>query len=313
MSAGHDHGANAHEGALKKALLLTAGFLLVEVAGGLWSGSLALLSDAAHMFTDAVALGIALLAIRLGRRAADDARTFGYARFEILAAAFNALLLFGVAGYVLYEAYRRFSSPPEVQSLAMLAVATAGLAINFISMRLLAGGREQSLNVKGAYLEVWADLLGSVGVIAGAIVIYFTGWTWVDTAVAVAIGLWVLPRTWTLLSESVNVLLEGVPREVDIQAVSRLLQDYPGVLDVHDLHIWSVSNGKTSLTAHVVYDPRIDPQQALRDLRARLAGEYSIHHSTLQMETQACERGSGAPHFGPASAADGRQKEPAHG
>ncbi|MGB6104935.1 MAG: cation diffusion facilitator family transporter [Pusillimonas sp.] len=297
MSAGHDHGANANERSLKRALLLTSTFLVVEVVGGIWSGSLALLSDAAHMFTDAVALGIALLAIRMGRRAEDDARTFGYARFEILAAAFNALLLFVVAGYVLYEAYRRFSEPPEVQSVAMLVVATAGLIINFISMRMLTGGKDKSLNIKGAYLEVWADLLGSVGVIVGAIVIYFTGWTWVDTLVAVAIGLWVLPRTWVLLSESVNVLLEGVPSEVVLQDVREQLVNHPGITNVHDLHVWSLSNGKTSLTAHVVYDSTINPQRALEEIRAGLIEKFSIRHSTIQMETEVCELGAGASHF----------------
>lgn len=301
MSAGHDHGANANERSLKRALLLTSTFLVVEVVGGIWSGSLALLSDAAHMFTDAVALGIALLAIRMGRRAADDARTFGYARFEILAAAFNALLLFVVAGYVLYEAYRRFSEPPEVQSIAMLVVATAGLIINFISMRMLTGSKDKSLNIKGAYLEVWADLLGSVGVIAGAIVIYLTGWTWVDTLVAVAIGLWVLPRTWVLLSESVNVLLEGVPSEVVLKDVRELLVSHPGVANVHDLHVWSLSNGKTSLTAHVVYDSTINPQRALEEIRAGLAEKFSIRHSTIQMETKVCELGAGASHFADSS------------
>lgn len=305
MSAGHDHGANANERSLKRALLLTSTFLVVEVVGGIWSGSLALLSDAAHMFTDAVALGIALLAIRMGRRAADDARTFGYARFEILAAAFNALLLFVVAGYVLYEAYRRFSEPPEVQSIAMLVVATAGLIINFISMRMLTGSKDKSLNIKGAYLEVWADLLGSVGVIAGAIVIYLTGWTWVDTLVAVAIGLWVLPRTWVLLSESVNVLLEGVPSEVVLKDVRELLVSHPGVANVHDLHVWSLSNGKTSLTAHVVYESTINPQIALEEIRANLAEKFSIRHSTIQMEAKVCELGAGVSHFADSFFAEG--------
>lgn len=298
MSDTHNHGAGASASQLKKALALTATFLVVEVAGGLWSGSLALLSDAAHMLTDVVALAIALLAVRIGRRPADDQRTFGYARFEILAAAFNALLLFAVAGYVLYEAWRRFSEPPQVQSVAMLVVAAAGLATNLVSMRLLAGGKDASLNVKGAYLEVWADLLGSVGVIAGAIVIWLTGWVWVDTLVAVAIGLWVLPRTWVLLGESVHVLLEGVPRGLSLPAVRGALAGHPGVASVHELHVWSLTSGQISLTAHVVHAPEAQPQALLVALRGLLAQRFDLHHTTLQVEAQACELAGEVHSFG---------------
>jgi cobalt-zinc-cadmium efflux system protein len=169
-----------------------------------------LLSDAAHMFTDAAALAIApsAQAVRVARRPSSAKRTYGYYRFEILAAAFNALLLFGVAGYILYEGWQRLREPAQVQSSGMLVVAVLGLIVNLISMRMLQGGKDKSLNVKGAYLEVWSDMLGSIGVIGAALVIRFTGWVWVDAVVAVAIGLWVLPRTWLLLKESLNVLLE---------------------------------------------------------------------------------------------------------
>lgn len=308
MSEGHDHSAGVNEQSLKRALILTSTFLVVEVIGGVWSGSLALLSDAAHMATDAVALGIALVALRMGRREADDVRTFGYARFEILAAAFNALLLFGVAGYVLYEAYQRLSKPPEVQTTAMLLVAIAGLITNVISMRMLSGGKDDSLNVKGAYLEVWADLLGSVGVIVGAIVIYLTGWAWVDSLVAVAIGLWVLPRTWILLGASINVLLEGVPREVSIGAVRKVLESQPGVLGVHELHVWSVSNGKISLTAHIVHNLSGQQQQTLLEqLRLALARDFSIRHTTLQLESEPCELAGERHTFGDAVSVDAPQ------
>ena len=202
MGAGHDHGAGANARRLTLALLLTGCFLIVEVIGAITFNSLALLSDAAHMLTDVAALVIALAAIKVGQRAPDDARTFGYRRFEILAAAFNALLLFVVAGYVLYEGVRRLMAPSEVESIGMMAVAAVGLVVNLISMRLLAGGKDDSLNVKGAYLEVWADMLGSVGVIAGATLIWLTGWNWVDPVVGIAIGLWVLPRGGTLLKDT---------------------------------------------------------------------------------------------------------------
>lgn len=218
MSAGHDHAlpATTKERSLGWALVLTSAFLIAEVVGGVVLNSLALLSDAAHMFTDVAALAIALAAIRVGRRAVDDRRTFGYHRFEILAAAFNALLLFGVAAYILYEAWQRWSNPPAVQTTGVLVIAVLGTIVNLVSMRLLSSGKDSSLNVKGAYLEVWSDLLGSIGVIVGALVILFTGWNWVDTVIAVAIGLWVLPRTWILLRETLNILLEGVPDGIDL-------------------------------------------------------------------------------------------------
>ena len=213
MSATHTHAlpTSQNEKFLWIALGLTSSFLIAEVIGGIVTGSLALLSDAAHMFTDASALAISLAAMRIAKRPADLRRTFGYHRFEILAAAFNAILLFLVAFYILYEAYQRFNFPAEVQPIGMLVIASIGLIVNLISMRLLSAGKDTSLNVKGAYLEVWSDMLGSIGVIAGALMIRFTGWVWVDSAIAVAIGLWVLPRTWMLLKESLNILLEGVP------------------------------------------------------------------------------------------------------
>ena len=215
MSSGHPHApaqgkpGAPHQRSLWIALALTSAFMVAEVIGGVITGSLALISDAAHMFTDTAALAIALAAMQIAKRPVDPRRTFGYHRFEILAAAFNALLLFGVALYILFEAWQRFSAPPSVDSVPMLVVASVGLVVNMISMRLLASGKDGSLNVKGAYLEVWSDMLGSLGVIVGAIVIWLTGWTWVDTVIAVAIGLWVLPRTWVLLRASINILLRG--------------------------------------------------------------------------------------------------------
>ena len=190
-SPGHSHTNGANTRSLAIALSLTGSFLIAELVGAYWFNSLALLSDAAHMFTDAAALAIALVAVRIGQRSADAQRTYGYRRFEILAAAFNAVLLFVVAGYVLYEGITRFFDPKPVGSIGMLAVASLGLVVNLIAMRVLAGGKETSLNMKGAYLEVWADMLGSLGVIAAAITIWLTGKTWIDPIVAIAIGLWV--------------------------------------------------------------------------------------------------------------------------
>ena len=300
MSAGHDHGASsANERNLWIVLGLTTAFMLAEIAGGVLTKSLALISDAAHMFTDAAALAIALAAIRIGKRAADHKRTFGYYRFEILAAAFNAVVLFLVAAYILYEAYERFRSPPEINSAGMLVIASIGLIVNLIGMRMLRGGAESSLNVKGAYLEVWADMLGSLGVIVAAVVIYFTRWAWVDALVAAAIGLWVLPRTWKLLRESLNILLEGVPLDVNLDEIERALLAIPGVREIHDLHIWALSSGRNSLTAHAVLAEGGDEQAVLRQVTELLASRFSIRHVTVQIEAVACDMKQmhGGAHF----------------
>lgn len=296
MSNAHDHGKSGNERAMWIALFLTGGFMGAEVIGGLLTGSLALISDAAHMLTDTMALAIALFAIRMGRRPADARRSFGYARFEILAAAFNAAMLFAVAFYIFYEAVERLRQPAEIQSMAMLVIASLGLAVNLISMRLLASGKDDSLNVKGAYLEVWSDMLGSLGVIAGALLIRFTGWTWLDPLIAVAIALWVLPRTWTLLSASVNVLLEGVPEGVKLLNVDLALRSTPGVQDVHDLHIWAITSGKTNLSAHLLLTEGMDAEQLRINVSALLSQQFGIRHSTLQCEFTPCDSGDDSVH-----------------
>lgn len=285
---GHDHTAGANAKALTIALILTGGYLLVEVAGAIVFNSLALLSDAGHMLTDVAALVIALLAIRIGQRAPDDKRTFGYRRFEILAAAFNALMLFAVAIYVLVEAVRRFRSPEAVQSTGMLVVAAIGLAVNLLSMRILMSGKDASLNVKGAYLEVWADMIGSIGVIAGALVIRFTGWTLVDPIVAIGIGLWVLPRTWILLRDTINVLLQGVPGGLSLSEVRRALQSVSGVSGVHDLHIWSMTTDDVSCTVHIEIDDPTHSDVVRIAVQTMLSDRFAIEHCTIQTEVEPC-------------------------
>ena len=314
MSAGHDHAlpATTKERSLRWALGLTSAFLIAEVVGGVVLNSLALLSDAAHMFTDVAALAIALAAIRIARRPADQRRTFGYHRFEILAAAFNALLLFGVAGYILFEAWQRWRQPEEVQTTGVLVVAALGLVVNLASMWMLRSGKDASLNVKGAYLEVWSDMLGSIGVIAGAIVIRITGWNWVDSVIAVAIGLWVLPRTWVLLKDTLNILLEGVPEGIDIAAVRQSLLGLPGVLGVHDLHVWAVTSGRPSLTVHLVHAPDVaTPTELLERARAVLAADHRIRHTTVQLETQPCAQADVAVGLG-GSGDEAPSREDAH-
>lgn len=287
----HDHShAEVTEANSKKlmfALGLTVIFLIVEVVAGFITQSLALLSDAAHMFTDAAALAIALAAIQIGKKPADNKRTFGYQRFEILAALFNASMLFVVAIYILFEAYQRFSQPPEIQSMGMMIVAAIGLVINLISMSILASSAKHSLNIKGAYLEVLSDALGSVGVIIGAAIIYFTGWMWVDTIVAVLIGFWVLPRTWVLLKQSINILLEGVPDEIDIETLRNDLLSLQGVQGIHQLKVWAISSKNIHLTAHLIA-PDVEQKQLYREAVELLSHQHHISDITLQIEDDHC-------------------------
>ena len=297
MGGGHDHGSGAirHERPLWWAFGLTTVFLVAEVVGGLMTNSLALLSDAAHMATDVIALTISLIAVRLSRRPPDAKRTYGYARLEAIGALINGGMLFLVAGYILWEAVGRFRAPPPVASTGMLVIAALGLAVNLISMRLLKAGSGESLNVKGAYLEVWADMLGSLGVIVGAVIIMATNWTLADPIIAVLIGLWVLPRTWTLVREAGQVLMQGAPHGLNVDTVRDLMLAHPGVQTVHDLHIWALGSKEPILTAHVVVaDPAQSAESVRRSLLAALDVSFGIEHATLQVE--GADAGEGEQH-----------------
>ncbi len=291
MAHDHDHSKHAHtadgERRMRWNLLITAAFFLVELIAGFLTGSLALLSDAAHMATDVMALGIALAAIHLGRRPADARRTYGYRRFEILAAAVNAAGLLVISVFILLEAWRRFQNPETVDTSGMLLVAFLGLVVNLIAVQLLHAGAAHSLNMRGAYLEVLSDLVGSALVIVAALVIRYTGWEGIDPLVAVAIGLWVLPRGWALLSESVNILLEGVPRGVALNELRSDLAALPNVAEVHDLHLWAITSGQASLTAHLrVADwPR---DGALLEAARAVARKHGVDHTNFQIERDAC-------------------------
>lgn len=284
----HTHGSTSNPTRLTIALVLTGSFLIAEIVGGIVFKSLALLSDAAHMFTDVVALVIALVAIKIGARASDDRRTFGYRRFEVLAATFNAVLLFGVAIYVLVEGIKRFFEPEPVQSTGMLVVAVLGLLINLISMQVLSSRKDKSLNIKGAYLEVWADMLGSLGVIIGAVGIAVTGWQWIDPVIAILIGFWVLPRTWILLKDTTQILLEGAPRGMVLSDVRSALESTDGVSSVHDLHVWTSGADQPSCSVHVELTPGSDSERVRQDLADTLRTKYGISHATIQTEKEAC-------------------------
>jgi cobalt-zinc-cadmium efflux system protein len=287
----HDHGlARAPERALRIVLALTATLTLAEALGGWLTRSLALLSDAAHMLTDTAALAIALVALYLGKRSADARRTFGYARFEILAAAFNAAILIIAAVYIFVVAVQRLREPAVIDTTPMMLLAALALVVNLIAMRLLRHGSQHSLNLKGAYLEVWSDMLGSIGVLIAGAVIAWTSWMPIDPIVAVAISLWILPRTWVLLKDSVNILLEGVPAGVDVTAIEFALRDVPGVAGIHDLHVWSVSSGQVLLTAHIERDAAAmeSDSQTLTTVRTLITQRFGISHATLQLEHVVC-------------------------
>lgn len=261
--------------------------MVAEVIGSVITGSLALLADAAHMLTDAGGLALALLAIRFAARPATPQKTYGYLRAEILSAQANAVVLLLVTLYILYEAYQRFVSPPEILGGPMLAVAVVGLFVNFASMWLLAGGASESLNVRGAYFEVLSDMLGSLGVIAAALIVMLTGWRLADPIIAAGIGLFIVPRTWNLLKQVTNILLEGTPPEVDVALLERKLLAIPGVQAVHELHVWTITSGLDSMSGHIVVADMAEARRVLRAARAILAEEFNIDHVTIQMEDEA--------------------------
>lgn len=290
MGAGHRHGpsvqtAERHRHRLWIAFALLGAFMAVEAVVALATGSLALLSDAGHMFADVLGIGMALAAMTAARRAAGDPqRTFGLYRIEVLAALANALLLSGVAVYVLMEAVRRFGAPTDVPAAPMLTVATGGLVVNLAAMALLRAGARENLNLRGAYLEVFGDLLGSVGVIVAAGLIALAGWWWADSVAAVAIGLFILPRTWRLGRAAVRILVQAAPEHVDVPAVQARLAALPGVSDVHDLHVWTLTSGMEVASAHLAVDPDAEVGAVLTAARGALHDEFSIEHATLQVE-----------------------------
>ncbi|WP_371526139.1 cation diffusion facilitator family transporter [Streptomyces sp. NBC_01283] len=295
MGAGHDHGHThggtataAYRGRLRIALSITVTVMVVEIVGGLMADSLALIADATHMATDALGLGMALLAIQFANRPATENRTFGYARAEILAALANCLLLLGVGGYVLYEAIQRFITPAETEGGLTIVFGVVGLVANIISLSLLMRGQKDSLNVRGAFLEVVADALGSLAVIVAAVLILTTGWQAADPIASLVIGLMIVPRTVKLLRETLNVLLESAPKGVDMAEVRQHILDLPGVEDVHDLHAWTITSGMPVLSAHVVVSTEtlngIGHEKMLHELQGCLGDHFDVEHCTFQLE-----------------------------
>ncbi|MCZ4512835.1 cation diffusion facilitator family transporter [Streptomyces sp. ActVer] len=299
MGAGHSHGhahgaagggtaSGAYRGRLRVALSITLTVMVVEIIGGMVANSLALVADAAHMATDALGLGMALLAIHFANRPASGSRTFGFARAEILAALANCLLLLGVGGYVLYEAIQRFVTPAETEGGLTIAFGLVGLVANVISLTLLMRGQKESLNVRGAFLEVLADALGSLAVLIAAVVILSTGWQAADPIASIIIALMIVPRTWKLLRETLNVLLEAAPEDVDMAEVRSHILALPGVEGVHDLHVWTITSGLPVLSVHVVVNAEAlnatGHEEMLHELQTCLGDHFDVEHCTFQLE-----------------------------
>jgi cobalt-zinc-cadmium efflux system protein len=285
----HDHHATQAEVAgnrrrLSIALVLTAIYMVAEIVGGIAANSLALLADAGHMFSDAAALGISLVAVMLAQRPATAQRTYGFHRAEILAALTNGAALLVLSVLIAREAWERLSEPPEVQGGLMLAVACGGLAINFANLMILSGGRKRNINVRGAWLHVMADTLGSLGAILAGASIYFFGLRWADPVASFVIASLVLYSAWGLVRETLDVLMEGVPKGISIHEVERALMALPGVRDAHDLHIWSLTSGRNVATTHLVIADGADHQGILDAANRTLAERFAIRHTTIQVE-----------------------------
>ena len=295
---GHGHVHEADAGNLKRvlvALVLTGTFMIVEVVGGIISGSLALLADAGHMLTDTMALALAAVAFHVSKRPADGNLTYGYQRFQILAAFVNGLSLLFIVGWILYEAVARFIAPRDILGETMLIVATAGLVVNIIAFAVLHSGDQENLNIRGAALHVAGDLLGSVAAIVAAIVIIYTGWTLIDPLLSVAVAALILRSAWALVKRSAHVLLEGAPDWLDVDDMQeRIVANVPGVTEIHHVHVWGLTPQQLMMTMHVVIGDDVTSQSGVvRGVKAFVQAEYGIGHSTIEVEIDGCADAEG--------------------
>ncbi len=289
----HNHSHEANESNLKRvmvALVLTGFFMIVEVVGGIISGSLALLADAGHMLTDTMALALAAMAFHVSKRPPDGKLTFGYQRFQILAAFVNGLSLLAIVGWILFEAVMRFINPNEILGETMLVVAAAGLIVNLISFGVLHTGDQENLNIRGAALHVAGDLLGSVAAIVAALVIIYTGWTLIDPILSVAVAALILKSAWALVKRSAHILLEGAPEWLDVHMMQdRIVAGVPGVGEIHHVHIWGLTPQELMLTMHMSVNANVECQSdVVRDTKKFLRDEYGIGHSTIEVDVDGC-------------------------
>lgn len=282
---GHSHGNPENKKVLLIAFLLIASFMIVEVIGGLITNSLALLSDAGHMLSDAAALGLSFFAIMLGQRKASASKTYGYKRFEIIAAALNGITLILISLYIFYEAFQRFSNPPEVQSTGMLIISTIGLIVNIVAAWILMrGDKDENLNVRSAFLHVIGDMLGSVGAIVAALLMIFFGWGIADPIASVIVAILIIISGWRVTKDSFHILMEGTPAHIEVEIVKASLLKIPNVTEVHDLHIWSLTSGMPMLSCHIVIKGDIIQNQILTRAQSILHDDFGIEHSTIQLE-----------------------------
>ncbi|MBK9141111.1 MAG: cation transporter [Candidatus Melainabacteria bacterium] len=303
MSSHHAHD-HSHFGSLaksgKKALItvlaISAFYMVAEVVAGMLTGSLALIADAGHMLGDVAALTLALLAAWFASRPASKSNTYGYFRSEILAALLNGMALLALSGFILYKASFRIFSPTEVLSGPMLVVAILGLGVNLLAMRILAPASGQSLNMKAAYLEVLADMLGSVAVIGASILIMLTGWTAIDPIVSAVIGLAIVPRTWLLVKQCVHILMEGTPSRIELDELRSAILAVPGVVDLHDLHVWSITSRRDAMSAHAVIVRSVAAEQVLTAITDLARERFDLHHTTIQVESRECSVSQEACH-----------------
>lgn len=295
MGHGHDHGHDHTHGANKKVLLISflliASYMIIEAIGGFLTNSLALLADAGHMLSDAISLAVALLAFKLGERLASRSKTFGYKRFEILAALFNGITLIVIALLIFYEAIPRFANPPEVATTGMLIISSIGLAVNIlVAWIMMRGGDvEDNLNMRGAYLHVISDMLGSIGAIAAALLIIFFGWGWADPLASVIVAALVFRSGYFVAKSGLHVLMEGTPENVDMNDMIQTLRRTKGVKGIHDLHVWSISSGLNALSCHVVVNDKMSVAEGEKLLERieRDLEHKGIQHVTIQLETSA--------------------------
>jgi cobalt-zinc-cadmium efflux system protein len=283
MSYSHSHSQKGAR-SLKLAISITAGWFAIELMGGLYTNSLALLADAAHMLTDCAALGLSYFALKISARPATPEKTYGFLRAEILAALANGIVLILIAFGIFHEACQRLWAPPEVKSLPMLWIAATGLLANLATAALLFQSRKENLNLRAAFLHVMGDTLGSIGAIAAGILMWTLRWYWADPVISIIVGALILFSAWKLTSESVDVLLESVPRHLDIALILEDLKSIPGVSSVHDLHVWSIASAATAMSCHVVMKPETDPGTMLEDAVRMMREKYSIEHTTIQVE-----------------------------
>jgi cobalt-zinc-cadmium efflux system protein len=273
---------------LAVSLALTAVFFVVELVGGIWTNSLALVGDAGHMLSDVGALGLSLVALTFALKTPTPEKTFGYHRLEILAALLNALVLWGIAGFIFYEAYHRLASPPQVKSQAMLVIASIGLMVNLLCAWILFSSHDKSINLRSAFLHVAADALGSVAAISAALVMLFKGWFWFDPVVSIFIGLLIIVGSYHIVQETAEILMEATPRHIDYAGLQGALEKIPGINNVHDLHVWTISTGIYSLSVHVVADIHQDRDDLIAYINEMLCQEFGLVHNTIQIEGKDC-------------------------